>query len=87
MGSETAKPEEESVEHPGCDFCKRPSPEYLRLETPCEILYLCSWTCVIASAAVKAHDAEAHLMSRLRQTEDDLDRSEKFLALLQAGCL
>jgi hypothetical protein len=69
----------------GCSFCERTFEDYIHLQVNQEDSRFCSWTCLIAFAAVKAHNSEAHLISRLNTTQDKLDEAELWLAQYQAG--
>ncbi len=67
-----------------CDCCGREFEQFLYLEVLSETFSFCSWTCLITYAAVKAHNAEASLLTRLHDAERKLDSAESWLAAYQA---
>jgi hypothetical protein len=71
----------------GCDFCKQTHDDYIHVEYGDNVANLCSWTCVIAFSAVKAHECEARLYQRVLEISSERDESETWLAHYQAGTL
>jgi len=59
----------------------------MHLEVADEMFNLCSWTCLIGFAAIKAHNTEAALVESLRAKEIEISNLERWLAIHQADIL